>query len=152
MPAKAEEMSKWMQWLMTSHVRRYHRSHKTSGHVWQGRYKSFIVQKDDHLITVARYVEGNPVRARLVKSAKDWHWSSHEERTGEASLIHEFPMELPNDWTEYVDTPIGKELERLRQSVLRQSPYCAEKWVTEICKEHGLESTIREKGRPRKCD
>lgn len=131
MPAKAEEMSKWMQWLMTSHVRRHHRSHGTSGHVWQGRFKSFIVQKDEHLLTVARYVEGNPVRAKLVKSAKGWAWSSYKERTGEAFLISDLPLKLPHDWSEYVDVPIGKELERLRQSVLRQSPYGVEQWVSE---------------------
>jgi putative transposase len=47
-PDKGEELSKFMQWLMTSHVRRYHQHYGTSGHVWQGRYKSFIVQDDDH--------------------------------------------------------------------------------------------------------
>lgn len=152
-PDKAEELSKCMQWLMTSHVRRHHRSHGTSGHIWQGRFKSFIVQQNNHLLTATRYIEGNPVRARLVKSAKDWQWSSHRERFKESSLISSLPIELPDNWTEYVDKPVtGKELERLQQSVLRQSPYGAEKWVSETCKELGLESTIREKGRPRKWD
>jgi REP-associated tyrosine transposase len=72
-------LGKWMQWLMTSHVRRYHRHYGSSGHVWQGRFKSFPVQDDDHLLTVVRYVEGNPVRAGMVKSARDWPWSSHRE-------------------------------------------------------------------------
>ncbi len=153
-PDKADELSKWMQWLMTSHVRRHHRTYKTSGHIWQGRFKSFIVQKDDHLLTVARYIEGNPVRAKLAASARDWKWSSHTERVEgtENSLINPLPIELPKVWTDYVDRPLGKELERLRQSVTRQSPYGSEPWVSDICKEHGLESTIREKGRPRKWD
>lgn len=154
MPEKAEDMSRWMQWVMTSHVRKYHRRRGTSGHVWQGRYKSFIVHKDDHLLAVARYVEGNPVRAGLVKSEKDWMWSSHAERCQAAGnpLISDLPIALPGNWTEYVDAPIGYELEKLRKSVLRQSPFGAEQWVSEICKERGLESTIREKGRPRKWD
>lgn len=42
--------------------------YRTSGHLWQGRYKSFAIENDDHLLTVARYVEGNPVRAGLVVS------------------------------------------------------------------------------------
>ncbi|MFQ5963900.1 MAG: transposase [Candidatus Scalinduaceae bacterium] len=45
MPAQAGDLSKWMQWLMTSRVRRYHRYYGTSGHVWQGRFKSFIIQE-----------------------------------------------------------------------------------------------------------
>jgi putative transposase len=69
MPLRGEELSKWMQWLMTSHVRRYHRQYETSGHVWQGRFKSFLIQEDTHLLTVLRYVEANPVRAGLVNSA-----------------------------------------------------------------------------------
>jgi putative transposase len=59
-PIRGEDLSKWMQWLMTTHVWRYHRHHGTSGHIWQGRFKSFIVQQDDHLLTAIRYVEGEP--------------------------------------------------------------------------------------------
>ena len=85
------ELSRWMQWLMTSHVRRYHRRYGTSGHVWQGRYKSFMAQRRrpsvaeraagvvetaDPLWTVVRYVERNPLRGGLVERAEDWPWSS----------------------------------------------------------------------------
>jgi len=59
---KGVELSCFMQWLLTSPVRRYHRHYRSSGHVWQGRYKSFIVKEDNYLLTVARYIEGNPVR------------------------------------------------------------------------------------------
>jgi putative transposase len=69
------ELSRFMQWLTTSHVRRYHRHYQTSGHVWQVRFKSFIIQEDAYLLTVARYIEGNPLRARLVNPAREWRWS-----------------------------------------------------------------------------
>ena len=153
MPLKGEELSKWMQWLMTSHVRRYHKHYETSGHIWQGRFKSFIVQEDNYLLTVIRYVEGNPVRAGLVGSARDWLWSSHRETIGERSklLISEIPIELPRDWTKYVDEALNdEELKKLRQSVNRRSPYGTLKWQTEIAKELGLESTLNPRGRPRK--
>jgi putative transposase len=84
-PAESEDLSKWMRWLMTSHVRRYHRHYGTSGHIWQGRFKSFIVGDDNHLLTVMRYVEGNPVQAQMVKSARDWPWSSHLANLGTVS-------------------------------------------------------------------
>jgi len=153
MPHQAQNLSKWMQWLMTSHVRRYHRHYGTSGHVWQGRYKSFLIQKDSHLLTVLRYVEGNPLRSGLVKSAKDWLWSSYSESIGKRPrlLIDEIPIDLPKSWDNYVDEPIiESELERLRQSVNRQSPYGNLLWQTQVSKEFGLESTIRPRGRPRK--
>ncbi|MBM4276282.1 MAG: transposase [Deltaproteobacteria bacterium] len=153
MPNYAEDLSKWMQWLMTSHVRRYHRHYETRGHVWQGRYKSFLIQKDNHLLMVMRYVEGNPKRAGLVNSAKDWLWSSSQESLGMRSriLIDTIPLELPKDWGDYVNEPVtAKELERIRQSVIRQAPYGNESWRLQLSKDLGLESTIRPIGRPRK--
>jgi putative transposase len=153
MPEKGEELSRWMQWLMTSHVRRYHRHYGSSGHIWQGRFKSFIIQKDEHLLTVMRYVEGNPVRAALVKSANEWPWSSHVERLSESDddLIDDIPMELPANWGSYVDEPLtAKEMELMRESVNRQSPYGQADWRVTISQELGLESTLRPKGRPKK--
>ncbi len=153
MPDRGDALSKWMQWLMTSHVRRYHRHYGSSGHVWQGRFKSFVIQKDAHLLMVLRYVEGNPVRAGLVSSAGEWIWSSHGEVIGggERLLIDEMPIKLPDEWRRYVDEPITeKELERLQQSVSRLSLYGNIQWQRHVCKEFGLESTIRQRGRPRK--
>lgn len=153
MPDRADELSKMMQWLMTSHVRRYHRHYGTSGHIWQGRYKSFLIQIDNHLLAVIRYVESNPLRAGLVDSAKDWLWSSYLESIGKRPrlLIDQVPIELPKDWDKFVGEPMtGKELEKLRQSVNRQSPYGNESWRLQISKDLGLESKIAPLGRPKK--
>lgn len=109
-PQRGEDLSKWMQWLMTSHVRRYHRHYGTSGHLWQGRFKSFIVRDDDHLLTVARYVGGNPVQAGMVVSARNWPWSSHRENlatcpgTGSVSAVP-VPFETT---AQAVPVPFGK--------------------------------------------
>jgi len=153
MPDRGDQLSKMMQWMMTSHVRRYHRHYGTSGHIWQGRYKSFLIQKDNHLLMVLRYVESNPLRAGLVNSAKDWLWSSYLESTSKKphSVIDEVPIELPRDWGKYVHEPITeKELDKLRQSVHRQSPYGSPSWQMQVSKELGLESTLRPRGRPEK--
>jgi len=58
-PLQDGDLSRWMQWLMTSHVRRYHRHYQSSGHIWQGRFKAFPVQEDAHYLTVLRYIERN---------------------------------------------------------------------------------------------
>jgi len=150
---KGSELSRFMQWLMTSHVRRYHRHYRSSGHVWQGRFKSFIVQDDAHLLTVARYIEGNPVRAGLVPSAKAWRWSSHRESCGDVarSLTSPLPVPLPDDWEAFVDAALTpQELERLQQSIDRQAPYGGSDWQERIGRLLGLESTMRSRGRPRK--
>ena len=67
-PVGDHDISKWMHWLMTSYVSRYRRHDGLRGHLWQGRFKPFAVQDDDHLLTVIRYVERNPMRAHLVDS------------------------------------------------------------------------------------
>jgi putative transposase len=156
-PEEADQLNKWMQWLMTTHVRRYHNHYGTSGHVWQGRYKSFIVQTDEHLLTVVRYIEANPVRAALAPTARQLPWSSHQGRndaTGE-SRPDPFPIVLPEDWSAFVDTPLTEaEIEKVRNSVNRHTPFGNESWQEELCVKMELESTIRrrgwQKGRKRK--
>ena len=74
---QGEDLSLSMHWFTTTYVRRYHKHYRTSGHLWQGRYKSFSIEDDKQLLTVVRYIEGNPVRANLVESASGWVWSSH---------------------------------------------------------------------------
>ncbi len=151
-PEKAEDLSRWMQWIMTSHVRRYHKHFGTSGHVWQGRFKSFVVQNDLYLLTVVRYIEGNPVRAGMVISAEEWEWSSHNERfTGKRGMLSRLPIDLPANWTKKVDVPLAvAELEKLRKCVNRQAPYGEEAWQKRIAVALDLESTLRPRGRPRK--
>lgn len=152
-PLRGKDLSRFMQWLLTCHVRRYHSHYGTTGHVWQGRFKSFIVQEDDHLLTVMRYIEGNPVRAGLATSARDWVWSSHRETLGEKArnVVDETPITLPNGWGNYVDEPMTEnELARLRKSAQRQAPFGTFAWQSRLCREFGLESTIRKRGRPTK--
>ena len=70
------DLGRWMQWFLTTHVRRYRRHYGSSGHIWQGRFKAFPCQDDDHLLTVLRYVERNALRAGLVAKAEDWPYGS----------------------------------------------------------------------------
>ena len=65
-PETDDALSDWMQWLLTTHVRRYHKHYHSSGRVWQGRFKAFPIATDDHVLTVLRYAERNPVRAGLI--------------------------------------------------------------------------------------
>ena len=151
-PMHGKEVSQYMHWLMTSHVRRYHKHKGTSGHIWQGRYKSFLIQQDAHLITVLRYVERNPVRAGLVCSAKNWMWSSHRELNEQLPrlLTDPSPVRLPRDWACYVDLDWSDEdLPALRRSVNRQAPYGDSDWQQKVSVQYGLQSTLRARGRPR---
>jgi putative transposase len=67
-PHKGEDLPKFMRWLTHTHTQRYHAYYKTigGGHVYQGRYKSFLVDRDAYFLQACRYVERNPLRAGLV--------------------------------------------------------------------------------------
>ena len=71
-PLKDGDLGRFMQRLTTTHVRRWHLHHHSvgTGHLYQGTYKSFPIEEDDHLYTVLRYVERNAVRPTLVERAR----------------------------------------------------------------------------------
>ncbi len=77
-PRTDGELSEVMRWITVTHTQRWHayRHSSGTGPVYQGRFKSFPVQTDEHFITVARYVERNALRAKLVERAEEWRWSS----------------------------------------------------------------------------
>src|SRR4029453_18405831 len=104
-PKADGDLSRWMQWLLTAHVRRYHQHYHSSGHVWQGRFKAFPIQEDEHLLAVLRSLARNPVRAAWVYRAQDWLWSSAPPRTPGAPPLDLGPVPRPADWLEYVNQP-----------------------------------------------
>jgi len=95
-PRKDGELSTWAQWLTVTHVRRWHAHHHSAGTgpVYQGRFKSFPVQEDDHYFTVCRYVERNPLRANRVARAEHWRWSSlwHRVQATPGALVERRPV------------------------------------------------------------
>lgn len=151
---EGKDLSRGMHWLCTSHVRHYHKEHGTSGHLWQDRFRSFLIQEDEHFLMVMRYVESNPLRAGLVSLPGEWKWSSFRERKGEKvkiPLLDASPVPLPREWSSYVLEAISPgELEKLRACAHRQAPFGSKGWMEEIGKRLGQEGLPRLKGRPRK--
>jgi putative transposase len=151
-PSADDQPARWMEWLLTTHVRRYRRRYGGSGHVWQGRYKAFPIAEDEHLLTVLRYVERNALRANLVERAEDWQWSSLRERLAAPLLpwLDPGPVPRPADWLARVnEAQTEAELVRLRQSVARGAPFGGEEWTRETAARLGLGFTLRDPGRPR---
>lgn len=71
-----------MQRLLTRYVKRFNFRHRRIGHLFQGRYKAILCQRDAYLQKLLRYIHLNPVRAKLAKDAATWKWSSHGEYVG----------------------------------------------------------------------
>ena len=157
-PISDGDLGRFIQRLTTTHVRRWHLYRQTvgSGHLYQGTYKSFPIEDDDHLLTVLRYVERNPVRPTLVARADEWRWSSlwrwlHPSDNTDKPVLCPWPIARPADWVARVNRAISKkELEALQLSVLRGRPFGGEDWQKRTAKHLGLESTFRQRGRPMK--
>ena len=131
------DLSRWMKWLLTTHVRRYHPHYHTCGHVCEGRFKGFPIQEDEHLLTVLRYVERNPLRANLVVRAEHWPWSSLTSCLSAKALItiHPGPVQRHQDWLDRVNAPMTKaELRALRRSVNRERPFGSYSWTAQTAR------------------
>jgi len=152
-PNHADDLSKWMKWAFTSHVRWHHAKYDTTGRLWQGRFKAFLIQEDHHLQTVMRYVERNALRACLVERAEDWHWGSLAWRSMRQppALLTPSPVPLPSYWRHLVNEPqSAAELEEIRTCVNRQRPFGEKQWVVDRAAELGIEQALNPEGRPRK--
>jgi putative transposase len=153
-PRRDGELSDFGHWLTLTHTQRWHAHYHDvgSGHLYQGRFKSFPVGTEEYFLQVCRYVERNALRAGLVKRAEVWRWSSLWQRENKGSVVlSDWPVPRPDAWVKRVNAvQTAAELEALRRSVQRGQPYGEESWARRVAKRLGLESTFRRRGRPRK--
>jgi putative transposase len=166
-PRRDGELSRFMQRLTITHVRRCveHRGRVGWGSVYQGRYKSFPVEADGHLLTVLRYVERNPLRAGLVRRAEAWRWSSlgqshapappaaGKEGGGEDDVpripIAAWPVPRRRDWTDWVNRPqTAAEEAGMRRALSHDRPFGSKAWTAKTEKALGL-GPLRGRGRPK---
>jgi putative transposase len=171
-PRRDGELSEFMRWLTVTHAQRLHarRHNAGTGPVYQGRFKSFPVEREDmYFLVVCRYVERNALRANRVSRAQDWRWCSlwareqprgtggkRRESGDDAQLPpllprSEWPVEARRDWVAWVNTAeTEKELEALRRSARRGTPYGSGRWALRTAEALGLLPTLRPRGRPPK--
>lgn len=123
-PVNPAHLSKLMHWVSTTHAVRLHLRQKTVGQgpVYQGRFKSHVVQAADELVRVCRYVERNALRAKLVRRAQDWPWCSMSERLrAEQRLpLIRTPFFESAAWVDYVNAVLTPQ-ERLGRPVPEQA-------------------------------
>lgn len=82
MQTRQPNLSDAMRFINGVYTQRYNRRHSTCGHVFQGRFFAGLVEREDYLIESCRYVELNPVRAKLVQDPHEWPWSSYRAHIG----------------------------------------------------------------------
>jgi len=158
-PGEDGEVTNFFRWLAHAHAMRWRVSHHTVGygHLYQGRFKSFPVQRGEHFLTLCRYVERNPVAANRVKMAEDWPWSSLWVRLHgtdeQKAILSPWPVDRPEQWIEHVNRPLKEsEVEKIKQSLDRGRPLGGERWISQTVGRLGLEHTVRREGRPKTSD
>jgi putative transposase len=156
-PRTDGDLSEFMRWLTMTHTQRWHACRRSAGtgHLYQGRFKSFPVESDEHFLTVCRYVERNALSATAVDRAEDWRWGSlwvrQAKHDAERPVLNPWPIDRPRDWTARVNRPFGaKEEEAVRRSIQRGQPFGSAPWQAAVAKRLGLESVFHPRGRPRK--
>jgi putative transposase len=156
-PHKGSDLSAYMQALMNLHIQRYlkHYPPESPGHIYQGRYHNVIVEDGPDVLKVARYVEANPVAARIVRRAEDYKWSSISrlaERPGRPKL-ESTRIQRDRQWVRFVNEPLSAEsVQQIEQGIRKGLPIGSQQWRERVVAEYGLQHTVRSKGRPRVYD
>ncbi len=155
-------LGKLMKRLAGRQTRYVNALEKRTGSLWEGRFKSHPIQTDQYLITCCRYVELNPVRAKMVSAAEDYPWSSHRAKVGlndnrkvdEDSCyraLGENVMQRQVHYKALVNTDIsGAELKSIREAAQYGHPYGSQRFKDEIEQKLGERLTLQKRGRPRK--
>lgn len=156
-PQHDDELSLFMGWITNTHTKRWHAAHGTTGtgHLYQGRYKSFIVQDDNYFLALVRYVERNAKKANLARKAEEWRWGSaycRKHSTGkQKEFLATWPVSKPENYIEWLnESQAPDEEESIQKSIQQGGPFGEDLWVSKIVKKLGIESTIRPRGRPKK--
>jgi putative transposase len=151
-PQKDAELPRFMHWLTATHAMRWRKANDTLGQgaVYQGRYRAIPVHTEEHFLSVARYVERNPVRAQLVRSAENWPWGSlwHRDVARDKFPLGEWPIAKPIDWLDCVNKPQTRaELAGIRRCVKRGCALGNDSWQKEVAKTLGIPELVDKRGR-----
>lgn len=126
-----------------------------SGHLWQGRFFSCVMETGEYIRAGVRYVERNPVRSRLAQTAEEYPWSSaraHIHKLHDPILALNCPLpEEITDWRSYLaGDESAKTLGHIRMSTTTGKPYASEEFLKRLEVSHGLRLLPRPKGRPKR--
>jgi putative transposase len=161
-PAAGQSISRILQSLTVAHTWRYHKRYRTLGHVWQGRFKSAVIQDDAHLLVVLRYIEANPLRAKMVIDPAEYKWSSfpYHGLGQDDPLLSPFPewedlgktdAERRRRWRAKVCAAQSDgELTTLRSSLRSGRPFGASEWTEQMAERLKIDLNPRPRGRPPK--
>ena len=157
-PEREDSMGRVFKYLNMQYSQYFNRKISAQGHLFQGRFFSSVMS-EKHTLACARYIERNPIRAKIVKQAWDWQWSSAsihcEMRNSKDKLgvdyLFEYMGRKKQEWREFIeeeDNP--KEIAIIREKTRRGCPLGEEGFIKKLEKELKLSLSIKPPGRPKK--
>ena len=155
-PKNNGDMGRFFGKFTQKATQRWHTRHGTvgTGHLFQGRFKSFLVEKDEYFLQLVKYVEANALRAGMVKKAEDWVWSSLYLRLKNKELAEKtltaWPVDMPKNYLSLVNEPLTQaHLDNIRTSIEKSRPFGNQAWVGRQVSKYDLGYTLRGPGRPK---
>lgn len=161
-PRAPEGLSRALQALGRRYVRRFNRRHGRTGTLWEGRFRSSLIETDRYLLACQRYIELNPVRAGLVVSAADWPWSSHRHHAGLAHdplvtahpvvwSLGNTPFERETQYRHLFEEALsGAETDWITRRSLQGKPIASDHFLQNMHQSMGIKVLSRPVGRPPK--
>ncbi len=153
-PMAVDSMSRTFNTLHMRYSQYFNRRHEDKGHLWQGRYYSCALD-EPHLYAGIRYVENNPVKARIVKRAEQYTWSSaraHVKRIADLVLAGDcYLVESIDDWSTYLrEKEDAVLIGDIRNSTKTGRPCGDDSFIEKIEKRLGRKLAAFSRGRPQK--
>lgn len=155
-PQKEESLARVFSTAHMRYSQYFNKKQRASGHLWQGRFYSCVLD-EPYLMAAIRYVEKNPVRARIVEKAWQWKWSSTEAHMGKSNgMIHleniTNLIDVSTDsWKQYLDSEENeKEVNDIRKHTLVGRPLGTTTFIAKLGKKVGRRLSVLPRGRPKK--
>jgi putative transposase len=162
-PKNMDSLSKMFKLVAGRYTRYINKTYKRTGTLWEGRFKSSPIEKERYLLACTRYIEMNPVRAKIVKDPKEYRWSSYSNKAfgNKNNPILDFDpyyLELGETvkerafaYREWFKRSIPEEeLTCIRETITRSIPIGSKDFINKLSEKLGRAIKIRARGRPRK--
>lgn len=154
-PGKEDSLAKTFNTAHMCYSQYLNRKMNATGHLWQGRFYSCVLD-ESHLLTAAKYVERNPVRAGLVSKPWEWTWSSalvHTDGTVQSSIRLADLLEIVDmshtAWQQYLDSEDNKDaVNNIRKSTISGRPFGSASFIQQLERQFGRKLFALPKGRP----
>ena len=135
-------ISKIMQLINLTYTQYFNKKYNKIGHLFQGRYKSFLCDRDEYLLSLVRYIHLNPVRANLVKGPGEFRWSSHKDYLTEAKglvdthrilrVFSEKGLQAWRGYSDFMDDAVGKKMNEDFYRVIGQQVLGSDKFLEQV--------------------